>query len=111
MHRNIRNNQFVDSMAAFYTSNISVAVAKLMQLDLRDELKNIERPVLTIGAPAQAAPYASFEDTKENYETQMANVPTQFKHMVYAKSAKHFIMVDEPEWIMKQITTFIKSTK
>lgn len=87
------------------------AFGELMQLDLRDELKNIERPVLTIGAPAQAAPYASFEDTKENYETQMANVPTQFKHMVYAKSAKHFIMVDEPEWIMKQITTFIKSTK
>ena len=39
---NIRNNQFVESMAMFYTSNISVAVAKLMQLDLISKIISLQ---------------------------------------------------------------------
>ena len=39
---NIKNNQFVDSMAAFYMSNISVAVAKLMQLDLISKIISLQ---------------------------------------------------------------------
>jgi hypothetical protein len=39
---NIRNSQFVDSMASFYTSNISNAVAKLMQLDLLSKIISLQ---------------------------------------------------------------------
>lgn len=85
------------------------AFGELMQLDIRDKLNQIERPVLTIGAPAQAAPYSSYEATKNNYVSQMANVPDEFKHMAYAKSSKHFIMADEPEWMISQIESFLKS--
>ncbi|MEO9946263.1 alpha/beta hydrolase [Paraglaciecola sp.] len=84
------------------------AFGELMQLDIRDKLSQIERPVLTIAAPAQAAPYASFESTKNNYLTQLANIPQKFKHMAYAKTAKHFVMADEPEWMIEQIELFLK---
>jgi phosphopentomutase len=39
---NINNNQFVDSMATFYTSNKSNAVSKLMQLTLLNEILSLQ---------------------------------------------------------------------
>lgn len=84
------------------------AFGELMQLDIRDKLSQIELPVLTIAAPAQAAPYASFEATKSNYTAQLENIPEKFKHMAYAKTAKHFVMADEPQWMIEQIESFLK---
>ena len=39
---NIKNSEFVDSMSMFYTSNISNAVSKLMQLDLLSKIISLQ---------------------------------------------------------------------
>ena len=103
------HSQMLNEMMTSDPMTSGRAFGELMQLDLRDKLNEIERPVLTIGAPAQAAPYVSYAATKNNYVTQLANIPEEFKHMAYAPTAKHFVMADEPEWMLSQIELFLKS--
>ena len=83
------------------------AMGELMQLDIRDELANITIPTLTLGAPAQGMPYATYEQSQSNYERQFAALPLEFNHMVFAKTSKHFIMADEPQWLNREITEFL----
>ncbi|MEP4890719.1 MAG: alpha/beta hydrolase [Aliiglaciecola sp.] len=108
-HNEAWHPQMLNEMMTSDPMTSGRAFGELMQLDLRDKLVKIERPVLTIAAPAQAEPYVSYDVTKNNYLTQMANIPDNLKYLVYAKSAKHFIMADEPEWMFNQIELFLSS--
>jgi pimeloyl-ACP methyl ester carboxylesterase len=83
------------------------AMGELTSMDLRDDLARVRVPVLTLGAPAQGMPYSSFEETTRNYESQFTKLDEELKHMAYAPTARHFIMADEPQWMIDQIEEFL----
>ena len=87
------------------------AMGELMQFDIRKDLANVAIPTLTIGAPAQGQPYVSYEQTQANYESQFTALSPEWNHMAFAKTSKHFIMADEPEWLNEQITSFLSELK
>jgi pimeloyl-ACP methyl ester carboxylesterase len=73
----------------------------LLKLDLRDALKNISINTLILGA--------SFPDKNmisSTYEKQYANLRS--KEIIIADNSKHFIMFDQPEWLQKNINTYLK---
>lgn len=85
------------------------AMGELMKMDIRPQLTQIAVPVLTLGAPAQGQPYASYEQTKQGYLTQFSSLSDEVKQMAYAPAARHFIMADEPKWMLEQIRHFLIS--
>ena len=85
------------------------AMGELMKMDIRPQLTQIAVPVLTLGAPAQGQPYASYEQTKQGYLTQFSSLRDEVKQMAYAPAARHFIMADEPKWMLEQIRHFLNS--
>ncbi|MFA3793231.1 hypothetical protein AB6T38_19140 [Aliiglaciecola sp. SL4] len=109
VHNEAWHPQMLNEMMTSYPMTSGRAFGELMQLDLRDKLVKIERPVLTIAAPAHVEPYESYDVTKNNYLTQMANIPDNLNYMVYAKSTKHFFMAHKPERMFNQIELFLSS--
>jgi len=83
-------------------------MGELMQADLRPQLANIKVPVLTLGALQNGAPYATPVQVQNNYQTQLANAPTQYHSFAFAADSKHFIMADAPDWLNQQIRQFLQ---
>ena len=87
-------------------ATIGQAMFELMTTDLRNQLPQIDVPMLVIGSWAGAR---DFGVTKEmvltTFENQYANAP-QCKILI-AENAKHFIMLDEPDWFDLQVKSFL----
>lgn len=82
------------------------AMYELFTIDLRGDLGQIRQPALVLGAWAA---YASFGSTKESvrktYEDQyrkLAGVRIEMSEAGY-----HFLMWDDPEWLVAQVRQFI----
>jgi pimeloyl-ACP methyl ester carboxylesterase len=68
----------------------------LLKLDLRDELDNINVPVVIL-----AATHPNKEMMQKNYDKQYRNLKNY--EIFYAENSAHFIMYDRPEWFLTQI--------
>lgn len=69
----------------------------LMKLDLRGPVANIKAPVSILAA---TLPYGE-ENAKKTYEEQYKNL--EGYTVKYAKDSAHFIMYDQPEWLLSTI--------
>lgn len=85
-----------------------LAMQELIQADLRTELATLRVPVLTLGALQHGAPYSSPAQVQANYEQQFLQAPTQFHQFAFAAQSKHFIMADEPVWLLQQLQQFLQ---
>jgi pimeloyl-ACP methyl ester carboxylesterase len=74
-----------------------------LKLDLRESLKNISIPVTIIAA---SQPYGE-EMVKLTYKNQYANLKDY--NFIIAEDSAHFIMLDKPEWFLKQMQTILLS--
>jgi pimeloyl-ACP methyl ester carboxylesterase len=74
-----------------------------LKLDLREDLKHISIPVTIIAA---SHPYGE-EVVKQTYKNQYANLKDY--NFIIAEDSAHFIMLDKPEWFLKQIQTILSS--
>lgn len=72
------------------------AMRELMTTDLRDQVANIKVPVLLIGAG----------NAHEAYAKQIASIPRH--ELVMAKDAKHFVMLDAPDFFYATIEKFLQ---
>lgn len=85
----------------------ATALYELLTTDFRNELAEIETPVLVLGAWYAGKNYGMTEaSVKKTFETQYQlakNVQIEL-----APTAHHFIMWDNPEWFMEQVTEFLK---
>ncbi|MFY0607103.1 MAG: alpha/beta hydrolase [Cyclobacteriaceae bacterium] len=72
----------------------------LLKLDLRPELAKIQTETLILGAT-----FPDKEMVRLNYEKQYANLKS--KKIVLADDSKHFIMFDQPRWMMDQINNYL----
>lgn len=79
----------------------------LITLDLRNDLSKIKIPVLVLGSWASTALYGgSPAQTKKDYTSYYKAVANC--KVDVALKAKHFIMLDQPEWFYKEVTDFLK---
>jgi pimeloyl-ACP methyl ester carboxylesterase len=74
-----------------------------LKLDLRENLKNIFIPVTIIAA---TKPYGQ-EVVKQTYKNQYENLKDY--NLIIAEDSAHFIMLDKPEWFLKQMKTILSS--
>lgn len=69
----------------------------LLKLDLRETIAKINVPVIILAA---THPYG-LENVKKTYENQYKNMKNY--SIKYAKESAHFIMYDQPSWLLKHI--------
>lgn len=80
------------------------AMAGLIRRDMRGEVPKIKSPLLLIAAGAPT-PGADAQAVRKTYEDQVAPIPQH--ELVFAEKSHHFVMFDEPEFVVTQIQTFL----
>jgi pimeloyl-ACP methyl ester carboxylesterase len=86
---------------------VAQAMYELMTTDLRDEAEKVSCPILVFGSWYAAKDYGiTSEMVKNNYQQQFQKAK-DYK-ILMADTAKHFIMLDEFDWFMKHVNTFLK---
>jgi N-formylmaleamate deformylase len=80
-------------------ATVGRAMKEKMTTDLRDAVSKIDVPVLLIGAG----------DAKDAYEKQVASIPRH--ETVMAKDAKHFVMLDAPDFFLATLDRFLGGLK
>lgn len=87
-------------------ATVAQAMYELYTTDLRQELAVIKAPTLVLGAWYGYKDYGTTkEDVIKNYTAQFVN-HTNYRLEV-AETAKHFIMWDDPEFFISQVTNFL----
>ncbi len=73
----------------------------LLKLDVRPQLKKLDMPVLILVAAIPFGP-AALENMTLQYQ--------ELSHKAFevAENSKHFIMLDDPDWFIDQLQTFLK---
>jgi len=91
---------------------VAESMAELMGTDLRDDLGKIEAPTLLVGTWTglrdQAKQYGgqvTREQVTQTFEQQFARLPRM--HFAMAETARHFVMLDDPEWFFAQLDAFL----
>ncbi|MEM9680514.1 MAG: alpha/beta hydrolase, partial [Bacteroidota bacterium] len=74
----------------------------LLKLDLREDISKIKVPVLLLAATKPYGP----ETVKNTYENQYKNLDGYT--IKYAQESAHFIMFDQPKWLLEAIKTELK---
>lgn len=87
---------------------VAQAFYEIMTTDLRPKLKHIRSPVLLIGATAFATDPDQRKAAEERYQLQVATVP--WHKVIFAPKARHFIQLDEPQFLFQEMETFLKET-
>jgi pimeloyl-ACP methyl ester carboxylesterase len=84
---------------------VGQAIYELLSSDLRDKVGKITQPVLQIGAGG-ALPSESMRPAVEAlYKQQINKIPQAT--LVFNWQSRHFMMWDEPEWLLNQINQFL----
>jgi N-formylmaleamate deformylase len=86
---------------------VGEAFYELMTTDLRPQLKAIQSPVLLIGATAAFTDPQRRAAVEAAYQQQVATVPNHT--VVFAPKGRHFIQLDDPEFLYAQIEIFLKA--
>jgi pimeloyl-ACP methyl ester carboxylesterase len=85
---------------------VGQAFYEMMTTDLRPMVKAIRTPVLLIGATASIPDPVRKRIVEENYRAEVATVPRH--KVVFAPKARHFIQLDEPDFLIQEIESFLK---
>jgi len=86
---------------------MSQAMYELMTTDLRDEAARVECPVLVLGSWYAGKDYGMTKDSVKNtFEGQYQKVGDV--SIAMAEKARHFIMLDEFDWFMEKVNTFLE---
>ena len=81
-----------------------IAIGEMMTTDLRADVAKITAPVLLIGATG-AAPEAMRPTMEKAYAAQVAPLPSARVKM--AGKARHFIMLDDPDFLFAALDEFL----
>lgn len=92
--------------AASDPATVGAVIAELLTTDLRGEVHKIQQPVLLLGAGG-ALPSDSMRPAVQALYQQQINTIPQAK-LDFNWQSRHFIMWDQPDWLLAQITDFIK---
>jgi pimeloyl-ACP methyl ester carboxylesterase len=85
---------------------VGQALYEILTTDLRPMVKAIQTPVLLIGATASIPNPGEKRVAEENYRAEVATV--LHHKVVFAPKARHFIQLDEPDFFIQEVETFLK---
>jgi len=86
-------------------ATVSRALGELYGTDLRPQLPRIKSPTLVLAAWIGYAPYSSHAFAEQAYSSQYSGLTgTSLK---ISDTARHFIMLDDPQWMFTQIENFL----
>ena len=83
----------------------ALAMYELMTTDLREKVASIKTPTLLIGSSAFAQTPEMKKQFQDRYEGQIARIPNH--KVVMAEKARHFIMLDDPEFLFSQMEALL----
>lgn len=83
------------------------ALYELMINDFRDELAEVNTPILVLGAWASGKDYGLTEESAKKTFSEQYRLAKDVR-IEMAPTAHHFIMWDNPEWFMEKINSFLK---
>ncbi len=91
-------------------ATVSEAMAALYAVDLRPDLARITAPVLNLHAWVA---YRSFGQTRERMEQLLANQYAMLRNGTtrISDTAYHFIMYDEPQWLIGEMRAFLATVR
>lgn len=89
-------------------ATIGRAVAEMMTTDLRDSVAAIRAPVLLVGA-GDGATGEALERVRARYERQLRHVP--HARVVIAADARHFVMWDDPAFLLATMDDFLRGRR
>lgn len=92
--------QVVDWMVRSDRKTYVYGYIDLLKLDLREEITKINIPVVVL-----AATHPNKDIIQKTYDTQFAKLNN--KHFEYADQSAHFIMYDQPEWLLRQLKSHL----
>ena len=82
------------------------AMYEVMTRDLRQPLKHSQTPILMLGASGGFSDNAQYQHAQYLYEQQFVDVKNA--KVVMNTEARHFIMYDQPTWLVNQIRSFLE---
>jgi pimeloyl-ACP methyl ester carboxylesterase len=89
---------------------VGQAMYELFQWDLRAELDKIEVPTLVLGSWAGYKDYGvSQEMIQRSFDLQFAKLSD--KKVILSEEGKHFLMWDDPQWFMNEVSGFLAATR
>ena len=100
-----RVDEVAESAGRSDPAAVGEAVYELMVTDIRPTLAAIRTPVLMIAAAEYAKDEATRAQVRERYERQIEAVPDH--RVVLATAARHFVMLDDPEFLFAQLDRFL----
>lgn len=86
-------------------ATVTQAMRDMYSADLRPALARIPSPALVMAAWVGYAPYSSHEFVARTFGGQYATLPDV--RIEISDTARHFIMLDEPEWMFARIESFL----
>jgi N-formylmaleamate deformylase len=95
--------------AASDQNTVAQAMYELFTTDLRPDLARIKAPTLVIGTWIGLRQYATREQIEKNFRAQYAGL-AGYK-LVMSEKAKHFVMLDDPEFLFTEMDGFLASQK
>ena len=84
---------------------VGQAITELYGADLRPELAQIKAPTLVFAAWIGYAPYSSHQFAAQIYGDQYSGL--KGVRLEITDTARHFIMLDDPEWMFGRIENFL----
>lgn len=115
----VRNSGMIQSMVgekgqeavtSWSLTSDPIAVANAMYdlytTDLRDAIAKIQSKTLVLGSWVAYKQVSTKAKTQEIFDKQYEKMPTA--KIQLSDTAKHFIMLDDPEWYLLQLDTFLK---
>ena len=85
------------------------ALYDMMTTDLRGDLDKITSPTLVIGTWIAYKQYATREAVEKNFQIQYAKLKGFDLEM--AETARHFVMLDDPEWFFRTTDHFLSQKR
>lgn len=83
------------------------AIYEMMTTDLRERLALIRSHAIVIGTWVAYKGYATREQVETNFKLQYAKLKDY--RLVLTDTARHFVMLDEPEWFYRTLDEFLAS--
>lgn len=87
-------------------ATVGAVIAELLTTDLRSQVHKIQQPVLLLGAGGALPSDSMRPSVQALYQQQISTIPKA--RLDFNWQARHFMMWDQPEWLLAQITDFIK---
>ena len=104
---------FADTLAAWMgrsdPATLGNVTAEAITTDLRDRVARIQSPVLLLGTYGAATDSTARIGTRASYESQASAIPHH--RVAIAEHARHFIMIDDPRWLVQQMDAFLAESR